>query len=333
MSEESTGEFNIHEAAAEIIGESDSQEVSTNETQPEGQPEGSQETGENNQLSPEEILNQVANEKEDPEQFADLLKSVNQMGLMGNGMPLEIKSPEHLKQLLEMGAGFYGKTEAHANEVKAKEAEFQQKDAAYKEREAGLVQKEQEFSEQLQINQIMGSIVARLQSEDPELFNHLDQLYRQEEKSIFAAKPLEAKFNGEIQKLNSEIQSLKGQKQTEELGKIKQGWEKDLSDLQTKFAAPIQKLGVKPNYDKVKEVWAADMTGNMTVEQAFYAVHGQDIAKAHESHRKLLETKAKSNARMLSRTGVGSGQKGKDETVEYSTGDYGSILRQASATM
>jgi hypothetical protein len=337
MENESTGEFNLHEAANEIIAEGESSTESTSETPVEGQAaqvDSQEKTTEQAQTSPEEILKKIAEEKEDPAQFADLLKGVNSLGMVRNGLPIGIDTPEQLKELIQKGFDYTQKTMEHAEIVKAKTEEFQQKEAHYKEVESQLAQKEQQMSDVLFSNQILGSIVQKLQSKDPELFAHLDQLYREEEGAYAAQKPLEAKFQGEISKLSSEIQNLKGQKQTEELGKIKSGWEKELSDVQSKSAAPLAKLGVKVNWDKVKEAWTADSTNTMTVEQAMYAVHGADISKANESHKKLLETKAKTQAAMLGRTGVGSGgQKGQAETIKAPVGDYESIIRQASITM
>jgi hypothetical protein len=335
MDEVETGEFNLDAAAEEIIAESDSTPEATEESsQSEGQTEQvPQESVEAKEPSPEDILNQLSQEKESPEQFAEILKAVNALGAVHHGAPITVDSPEKLKQLLEMGAGFYQKTEAHANEVKAKEAEFQQKDAHFKEVEGKLAQKEQEIEQVVYTNQILGSIVQDLQVKDPELFAHLDALYREKENSYQSQMPFKKQFEGKISELENKLKGFESQKQGEELGKIKQSWEAGLSEVQTKFAAPLQKLGIKGDWSKVKEVWSADATGTMTPEQAFFAVHGKDIVKANESHKKLLETKAKTQAKLLGRTGIGSGQRGKEETIEAQAGDYDSILRIASATM
>jgi hypothetical protein len=335
--ENESGEFNISEAAEEIIAEgdssSDSAEVSS---QSEGQSEqDSQEAGENKELSAEEILRETEEgEKENPEQFADLLKMVNGLGAIHHGAPIQVDSPEKLKQLLEMGAGFYQKTEAHANEVKAKEAEFQQKETAFKEREQAIVQQEQQIQQEVYLNQIMADLLQDIKTEDPELFAHIDALFIKKERAYEAQRPLQKQFEGKFNALQDEIKTLKTQKVGEENQSIQQNWEKELSQVQTTHAAKLAKLGVKPDWKKVEETWAADATGKMTVEQAMLAVHGQDILKAHESQKKLLETKAKTNAKLLGRTGVGKGAGSRDETIEAAAvGDYGSILRQSAATM
>jgi hypothetical protein len=232
-----------------------------------------------------------------------------------------------------MGAGFYQKTEAHANEVKAKEAEFQQKESAYTEREQSLVQREQAFEKGQFFNQLMMDLLAEAQQSDPELFAHLDGLYTQKERAYQAQQPFKKQFEAKINELENKFKSNEQQKQSEELKSIKQSWEKDLSEVQTKVAAPLAKLGVVPDWNKVKETWMADASNKMTVQQALHATYGAEIQKAHESHKKLLETRNKTNAKLLGRTGIGQGQKGGEETIEARTGDYSSILRQASQTM
>lgn len=334
MDTESTGgEFNIHEAAAEIIGD-DSQPASTDDSSLEGQPEGSQETIEGKELSPEEILKQVGEQKEDPAQFAELLKGVNGLGMIRNGLPVSVESPDQLKELIQKGFDYTQKTMEHAESVKTKEAEFQQKETHFKELEAQYAQKEQEHQQVFYTNKIMADIVTELRSKDPELFAHLDALFREKESVYQAHQQVEKKFSGEINGLKQEIQSFKKEKQGEELGKIKQGWESELSDTQTKYAGSLAKLGLKADWEKVKGVWSSDASGKMTVEQALYAVHGQDIIKANESAKKLAETRAKTSASLLGRSGIGQGQRGKEVSIEASSdGDYGSILRTAAATM
>ena len=147
------------------------------------------------------------------------------------------------------------------------------------------------------------------------------------------AKPLEAKFEGKIKQLEEKLQSFQGEKKNEELKGIKQGWEKELSEVQTKTAASLARLGVKPDWEKVKSTWMADSTNSMSVEQALYAAYGKDIVAANESYAKLLATKSKTQSQMLNRTGVGAGTKGQGETIKVEPGNYESILRQASLTM
>lgn len=336
MSEESTGEFNIYEAAEEVIAEGEPEnDVAEDSLSSEGQAEGPQEQADENQeLSPEEILKQVADQKESPEQFAELLKGVNSLGMVRNGLPVNVDSPEQLKELIQKGFDYTQKTMEHAEVVKAKEAEFAQKEAQFKELEQSYAQKEQEIQEVLTTQQIMSSVLAKMQKEDPELFAHLDALYSGEERLIQAHVPIQKKFEGEIKQLKDQIQNIHGEKQKQELGQIKQGWEKELSEVQGKHAASLGKLGVKVDWKKVEEAWQADASNTMSVEQALYAVHGKDIVAANESHKKLLETRNKTQSKLLHRSGVGAGSKGGEETVKaIRPGHYDSILQEAALNM
>ena len=326
--------FNIHEAADEIIS-NDSQDVSANDSaSTDGQPQGSENDVNAKELSPEEMLKQVGAEKEDQAQFADLLKSVNSLGMVRNGLPVNIESSEQLKELIQKGYDYTQKTMEHAESVKAKEAEFQQKETQYKEVESQLAQKEQQLQDTIFINQLLGDIFEEMKTDDPELFAHLDALYTKKERAYIAQQPLQNKLEGKISELENQLNEFKGQKKQEELSGIKQGWEKELSETQTKHAASLGKIGLKVDWDKVQKTWAADSTSSMTAEQALFAVYGKDIATAYESHKKLLETKAKTQAKIINRSGVGSAQRGQGETIEAaSNGDYSSILRAASATM
>lgn len=336
MSEETTGgEFNLHEAANEIIS-NDSQDASTDASESlEGQAENaSPEVSENKELSPEEILKQVGEDKEAPEQFAELLKGVNSLGMIRNGLPVSVESPDQLKELIQKGFDYTQKTMEHAELVKTKEAEFQQKEVQFKELESQFAQKEQAIEQTIFTNQIMGELVQELQSSDPELYDHLDKLFRSKEDAYFKQMPFKKEFEGKIGELEKKISSFEQQKHGEELSGIKQSWENDLSETQTKVAASLSKLGVKPDWNKVKEAWMADASNKLTVEQALYAVHGSEIVKANESHKKLLETQAKTRGNLLNRSGVGSAQRGAGEAIAAAgVGDYRSILEQSSATM
>lgn len=328
MSEESTGEFNLMEAAAELTSEEGTSAESTQETFSEGQAETTPNETENEGMSAKDILEKLGSEKEE-EASPELIAQINALGAIHNGMPISVNSPEQLKELLQKGFDYTKKTMAHAEEVRAKQEEFSKIEAQFKEKETALAQKEQQLEQVTYTNSILSSIVAKIQAEDPELFEHLDRLYRMEEDAYHKQMPFKKQFEGEVNSLRQEIQGLKGQKQQEELSSIKQSWEKDLADVQAKQAPALAKLGVKPDWEKVKQAWTADVTNKMTVEEALYAVHGKDIMKANESYQKMLATKNKTQSKLLGRTGVGQGSSSAKETIKVQPGNYEEILRQA----
>src|ERR1019366_7952643 len=109
---------------------------------------------------------------------------------------------------------------------------------------------------------------------------------------------------GQFKELNDRFAALEKGNQQAELGSIKQTWEKGLTETQSQYAASLGKLGVNPNWDKVKEIWGADSTNKMSVEDALYAVHGKDIAAANKSYQNLLVTKNKAASKIIGRSKV-----------------------------
>jgi hypothetical protein len=335
MEDETDGEFNLQEAANEIIADGDSGSDSVEDSsQSEGQSvTDSQKTEGNKELGPEEILKQVSEQKEDPAQFAELLRAVNQLGAIGNGVPINVDSPEKLKQLLEMGSGFYAKTEEHANFVKTKEAEYLQKDTDFKQREEQFTQREIQLDTTVTQHQNIMAIVERLQTEDPELFEHFDKLYIAQEKAAEKENSYARKFQGELKARDEKIDSLSKKIDQKENTEIRNGWEKGFSDLQTKYATTFSKLGLNLSEQKVRAIWAADSANKMTPEEAMDAAYGADMRKALTSFNKLLQTKTKTQASLLGRSAVGRGQRGAEETKEYASGDYEGILRDGAKNL
>lgn len=328
MTEESTGEFNLAEAAEEIIAEGESQSNDTGSNSDDsGQAEAPGEKSVEEKTSPEDILNQLGKEQANPSLDKDFIDSINKIGAIHNGVPVTIESKEQLVELIQKGFDYTKKTMAHADEVKAKLEEFSKQEASWKEKEASLKEYEQKLSNTVTENNIMESIVEKLKIDDPDLFAHIAQLYQAEQTLFERNKPIQAKYDGALNELRGEIQSLRGQKQTEELSKIKSGWESELKEVQTATAAQLALIGVKPNWDKVKDLWSSDASGKMTVKAAMLAAHGEDILKGNESYKKLLETKNKTQSKFIHRTGVGESSK---QSGEIKATSYEDFVRQAS---
>jgi hypothetical protein len=321
-----TSDFNVDEISIEAIG-NDSQSISANDSDVEGQTGKSpNETADEKVASSEDILKLVANEKENPAESTELLGKINSLGLIRNGMPVSIESPEQLKEVIQKGFDYTQKTMEHAETVKAKEQEWVTKEAQFTEREAQFTQREQQHETVFRNNDIIADMLVEMQTNDPELYAEIDRLFIKQENAFNQQFKHTEKFNGEIKNLRGEIQSLRGENQAKELGQIKQGWEKGLSETQASFAAPLAKLGVKADWEKVKAAWSADTSNTMTVEQALHAVHGKDILSANQSYQKLLATKNKSQAAMLGRTGVGGSSKGGSSAFKGELGNFDQLI-------
>jgi cell fate (sporulation/competence/biofilm development) regulator YlbF (YheA/YmcA/DUF963 family) len=327
MSEEKV--FDLMEAANELTSEdAGTDSVSTEVSEVEGQSLANpEETTE--ELDPREILNKVSQEQSNPEAFKQTLEQINALGAIHNGLPVKIDSQEQLKEIIQKGFDYTKKTMSHAEEVKAKTEEFAKIEASFKEKEQALAQKEQEIESVVNDNNIITSLLTKWQTQDPELFAHIQNAYIAEMNQYKMHQPALAKYDGEFKKLQEEIKQLKGGKQAEELASIRQGWEKGLGDVQARTAGSLSKLGVKIDWEKVKNVWSADATGKMEVEDALYAAYGKEIAKANQSYQKLLATKTKASTANLKRTGVGLGSGGQKGDMVFKAGDYESILRES----
>ena len=330
MSEESK-EFNLSEAANELIA-SETPETATQVSGSAGQSQDSKETVTEKELSPQDILKQVSEEKPSTEPLDPAsIEQLNALGFVRNGNPFKVESAAQIKELIQKGFDYTEKTMAHANEAKLKQEEYAKRDSEYQQREQSFVQKEQQLEKTVFENNIMENLLLKWQKSDPDLVKYIAQEYQNSVREFEQQKPLIAKYEGQFKELNDRIGQFEKGKQQEELGSIKQTWEKGLNDAQAQYAAPLAKLGVTPNWDKVKEVWAADSTNKMTVEGALYAIHGKDIAAANKSYQNLLASKNKVAASKLGRGGVSGGQKaGVTVIPARGAGDYESMLRQFS---
>lgn len=293
---------------------------------PSENPENSSESSED----PKGILEKLGKEEAAPEVNNALIEQINALNAIHNGMPIKVDSPEQLRELLQKGFDYTKKTMSHSEEVKAKAEEFTARETKFQERETQLVQKEQEIQSTVYENKIMENMLLGWKNSDPELFSYLSQAYQQEVNKFEAQKPLITQYESQFKQLNDRFAQLEQGKQQEELGQIKKSWENEMNDVQTRMAAPLAKIGVKPDWEKVKQAWTADSTNKMSVEDALYAAHGKDIAKANESYQKLLATKNKTQTKMLSRSGIGNAAHGSKETLKVAPGNYEELLRQAS---
>lgn len=335
MSEERS-EFNLEAAANEIIG-NDSQETATPEIETTGsdnQEIDSQENPvESKELTPEEILRQVGEEKEDPKAIDEILNQINALGVIHNGQPVKLESVNQLKELISKGQDYTKKTMAHAEEVKAWKETQAKTETEWKQKETQLQQYVGEVSEKISENQIVETVLMDMKNSDPDLFEEFRLRYTGELNRRQQAMPYVKEFESKFQNLRGEIDGLKQQKQQAELSSIKQNWESNLGETQGKYAPQLAKLGVKVDWDKVKKSWASDISNEMTVEQALFAAYGKEITKANESYQKLLSTKNKTNNAMLKRTGISSTQGGKEATMKDVGGNYERLLKEISQNM
>jgi hypothetical protein len=338
METENTGsqEFSLSAEADKIIaaGEPSQNSGSENSSNESGNQsnEPQQNSNEEKELSTEDILNQVSKPEENPKANEEILNAINSLGAIHNGLPVKIDSVDQLKEIVQKGFDYTKKTMAHAEAEKAFTDQKAQFESEYKAKEENLVQYEAQLAETINENKTAEAVLRDMQSSDPELFNEFKIRFEAELRRQEQAMPYMKQFENQFQGLQKEINSLKSNKVKEELGSIKNSWESDLTTTQTKYAPMLTKLGVKADWDKVKNIWASDASGKMTVEQALHAAHGADFNKAFTSHKKLLETKQKTSNAMLKKTGVG-GSSNPGDFSNKDNMDIGSYLRSVADTL
>lgn len=332
-STESAGEFNLYEAADELIAESEVGAESSEGSQLEGQSETNpNEANGEKTLTSEEILEQMAKET-DKGLEPEILSKLNSLGLVHKGLAIEIKDTNQLKSLIQQGFDYTQKTQAHAENVRVETEKFQKLEAEFKEKETRLVQKEQELEGVTQENKIIEDVLLDWKRDDPELFAHISNAYQAKVRQYEQSAPLIKKFQAQTESLKREIEGIKGQRQSEDLGKIRENFETELRETQEKNAAFLSKLGVKPDWNKVSEKWKSDISGTMTMAQALHATYGEEITKAYQSQIKNLQTKNKVSSNLLGRTSTGKGVGKVDGGSQVKNGDLGSFLRELSSNM
>lgn len=322
-------EFNLHDAAEELTAE----DGGTNEDGTGGEG-GQPATDPSKEAQPEglgSILEEITKEKEDPQSNEAFLAQLKSLGLVHNGQPISIGTMEEVKKYLQQGFDYTHKTMTHAETVKAKEAEYLKRDEEFKAREAQFVEREALLQETINENFIVESILEDLKQSDPDLFNDFSQMYHAKVRQFTANKPMMDQFNNQFKEMSKTLNELRAEKNKGELDSIRKGWETELTEVQNKHAVALSKLGVSPNWEKVKDFWAKDPTGTMTVEQALDAIHGKEIRSAHESRLKLLETKNKANTTLQKRSAAGGAPAGDVQIEASSVGNYSDILKKAAA--
>lgn len=321
-------EFNLHEAADELIS-NEAQSDSTQAAPVDGQPETAPKETISDEQRAADILNGKVAEEKPAEINQALIDQINAIGAIHNGLPIKVDSPEQLKELLQKGFDYTKKTMAHAEEARLKQEEFAKIESGFKEREATYAQKEQGLHEVSFMNNIVNTMVDKWATTDPELHAYIQAEFQKEIQEYNKSQPIIAQYEGKFKQLEDKFAQLEQGKQQSELGDIKKNWETGLADLQTQRGARLKELGIVPNWEKVKEVYASDASSKMTHEQALLAVHGADMIKMAESQLKTLQSKNKVQSQKLGRSGVGYRQTAGATIAAKEAGDYMSILRQS----
>ena len=286
------------------FGESDSESIETNTSEvssiDENSSESENDNSEEKELSLEDQLNSFTSEDgEKKEGGSSLLDELNQLGLIRQGLPIEFDEIDKVKEYLSKGFDYTAKTQELAEQRK----EFEAKQSGFQEEYQAKLNEVEEYrisqQEKLTENEIMAQVLQELQTSEPDLFQMVAGAYNQRMNLVQMQNnsPMVKGFNDKISNLEKQLQANQKTEISKENEGILQKWDTELSDVQSAYATKLRKLGVKPNWEKVKSVWSNDATNKTSVKDAFFAIHGEQITKALDAQSKLNATKAKSALR------------------------------------
>lgn len=246
-----------------------------------------------------------------------LLDQINGLGMLRDGLPLELESEDQIREAIMKGMDYTFKTQEFANERKEIEAHLEEQTTALEQRISEFEQERAAHYETLQENQIFGNILEQVKVNYPEVFQEIQLAFQQSMAMYKNAvnNPVLSQYNQKIQNLEKQLEGFQNNTVQTEATKIKTEWEDGLKQLQTDWGPKLRKLGIKMNAKEIQNVWQSDLSKKMTHKQALLAVHGEQLAKALESQQKLEKTKTTSSMRH------GGAQPGKTERKSMFKGD------------
>jgi len=259
--------------------------------------ESNEEEGEDKDKTLEEQLDSLKLEDEEGKEKS-LSDLVNSLGITRKGTPVEFKDDDEIKEMLSKESDYTVKTQEHAEAVKNWEAESTKKDEAFNSEIEEFNTYKDSVQNEILSNQVMQNLMADLKESDPEYFEELEGRYNNAMETHFASQdnPMINGLKETIAAQDEKINQIIKKDEEKEFQFEQKKYDDGISNIQKQWGAKLKTLGVSVNYDKVLESYKA-AGGKLDVKQAFQAVNGESITKAMESHKKLIETKAKSNLR------------------------------------
>lgn len=280
-------------------------------------------------LTPEEIMAKMAGEKT-PAQAAltpEQIKAINSLGAVWKNQPIEVKDQKELVDYIQKGFDYTRKSMERAELEKQKEAEYAERETKWKQREEAFEGEKQKYQQQLHTFNMLDRVFRKLERTDPDMADAFANLLREENESANAHNPVIEALNAKTGQLEKTLQEIRAEREAEKVAGVRQGYEKEKSEVQSKFASVLNQLGVNPVWDKVDDVWKSDLSQKMTYEQALYSVYGKDITTAYESKTKLQQAKLNKQIAANNKSATRTGGSKVATPKKYAPGDYESILR------
>jgi hypothetical protein len=245
----------------------------------------------------DQLSNMEDGEAQEPEA---ILGHLNDLGITRNGLPVSFEDLDQAKEMLSKGFDYTQKTQELADERKAFEAEYAERETALDTQIQELEEYKTELDTKVTENDVMGEVLAELHETDPDIFNEIAQAFKQRmgAREYQVNNPAIKSANDRISQLEQALQGKSEKETQEENDSIVKEWDDGLTEIQSTYGKKVKTLGVRPNWEKVKEHWQNDSNGTTSVKEAFFAVHGDQLTKALEAQTKLAQTKARTSHRM-----------------------------------
>lgn len=222
---------------------------------------------------------------------SDLLKMVNELGILRKGMPVEFDDMEKLKEVVSKGFDYTQKNQELADMRKQAETELSQQREGFEKEMAQFQEEKASHEQMLQTYPTLQATLTEIQNADPDLFAELDARYREVEARMGYQNPTLSKFEERFKSLEEKLESGKSQETDKQLEQIRESWTQELSEVQKSMAPKLRKLGIRPDWKKVQDTWKSDSEGKMSVKQALFAEYGDKMQEALNSLNKLAKTK------------------------------------------
>jgi hypothetical protein len=255
----------------------------------------------------DELANEEAGESTDqpkegfkiPDDFKDVLKRGDELKSVGY---------QEMKELAQKGWDYTKKTQEHAEVVKEFETVAQQKEQEISNALESFKKQTQEHEQILDEYNRMEYAFEIMKEKDPDLLEQITEYAKIATREL--NNPVNRHLKTQISKLEQRLQEVSQsatQRETVEKNQyIAKSFNDDLSKVKTSYDNTFKKIGITPDWEKVKGAWIAGEKQNTTVEQAVFQVYGPDIAKLYESKLKVaaVENKAGKKPMVSSRTNL-----------------------------
>lgn len=224
-------------------------------------------------------------EEEEPEEGSESDEELYEVKVAGETQKVTL---DELREGYQREADYRRKTQELSDERKAYESESEQAYTDLETRFNQLQESEQTHVKTLQLAQQRDSFLAQLENSDPGLFQDIQNRFQQFTQQY--NNPVIQDAQTKIQSLEERIETM-GQEREDE--QIRKEFETDLSATKDKYRGAIEKLGLKVDWDKVKQNY---IDGAKTVGSAFLQEYGDQLMTRYESRQKVENTKRRAEA-------------------------------------